>query len=48
MGARILAAAGVISALFAASGGFFHKPELVGMSGAIMFVGNLIVLFGRR
>lgn len=42
---RVLGLCGLISACAAALGGFFHVPELVGVSGTIMIIGNLYAIF---
>lgn len=46
-GARILAAAGLLSAIVSTVGGFLDVPHALGVAGAIMLVGNLAVLVRR-
>ena len=45
-GARVLALCGITSSIFAMTGGFFNVPEFVGIGGAVMLIGNIVVAFG--
>jgi hypothetical protein len=46
-GARTLAICGLTASIFSMFGGFFNISEFVGIGGAVMLVGNIVVAFSK-
>ena len=44
---RVLGACGLVSAGLSAVGGFAHLPELIGVAGFVMLIGNLYAVLAR-